>query len=73
MIVLKSEKSEKEDDEAFDLLMRMIELVPEKRIDVMEAIWHPFFDEVREEHFKSHSECKWYQQQVKKRSKKEEK
>jgi hypothetical protein len=41
--------------------------VPERRIDVEEAIWHRFFDDVREEHFESKSEKKWYKQQYKKR------
>jgi len=32
--------------EAIDLLERLLELVPQKRITAAEALEHPFFDEI---------------------------
>jgi len=36
------------DEKAIDLLDKMLELYPEKRITAENALKHPFFDEVRE-------------------------
>ena len=36
-------------DEAIDLLNRMLELYPEKRITAEEALRHSFFDEIKEQ------------------------
>lgn len=39
----------KDDDDAFDLLDKMLELDHSKRIKASDALLHKFFDEIREE------------------------
>ena len=45
--------SEGYNDEADDLLTRLLALNPDKRISVEEAMSHSFFDSVRQEHERS--------------------
>lgn len=54
MICLKSLNQE-ESDQSYDLLMKMMCLNAEERISVEDAIWHPFFDDIREDHYKGSS------------------
>jgi serine/threonine protein kinase len=34
-----------------DLLGKMFEYIPEKRISATEALTHPFFDEIRQDYY----------------------
>ena len=38
------------EEKAIDLLEKMLELYPEKRITADDALRHPFFDEIREQY-----------------------
>lgn len=42
---------------ALDLLAKMLEFNPEKRITVKQAIKHPFFDRVRQESWEVNLIC----------------
>lgn len=41
-------RAEEVDDNTIDLLNRMLELYPERRITAAEALKHPFFDEINQ-------------------------
>ena len=51
MICLKNLNRE-ECDQSYNLLMKMLCLDSTERIKVEDAIWDPFFDDIREDHYK---------------------
>lgn len=54
-------------NQAYDLVNRMLQLDPEARISVEDAIMHPFFDPFREEHFNSKTSKEWVEKMLEER------